>query len=165
MSGFNFGRAGGTPPVVKNLIIINVAAFVIYWLMANAAGINLNFLLGMFYVQSPYFKPWQVVTHMFMHGGFMHIFFNMWALWIFGKTLESVWGGKRFLVYFFVTGLGAAFLHQLVMHIELSGAINAVKAQYNFDTITYQRLVELANTHPGLYNALRIPTVGASGAV
>jgi membrane associated rhomboid family serine protease len=102
---------------------------------------------------------------MFMHGGFMHIFFNMWALWIFGKTLESVWGGKRFLIYFFVTGLGAAFLHQLVMYFELAGTINAVKAQYNFDTITYQRLVELANTHPDLYNALRIPTVGASGAV
>ena len=165
MSRFYFGRTSGTPPVVKNLIIINVIAFIIYWFLANTGVTNLNYFLGMFYVGSPLFQPWQVVTHMFMHGGFFHIFFNMWALWIFGKTLESVWGGKRFLVYFFVTGLGAAFLHQLVMYIELSGAINAVKAQYNFDTITYQRLVELANTHPGLYNALRIPTVGASGAV
>src|SRR6056297_3020667 len=165
MSRFYFGRTSNTPPVVKNLIIINVIAFIIYWFLANTNATNLNYILGMFYVGSPLFQPWQVVTHMFMHGSFFHIFFNMWALWIFGKTLESVWGGKRFLVYFFVTGLGAAFLHQLVMYIELSGAINAVKAQYNFDTITYQRLVELANTHPGLYNALRIPTVGASGAV
>ncbi len=165
MSGFNFGRAGGTPPVVKNLIIINVAVFVISWLAANTAGINLNALLGMFYVQSPYFQPWQVVTHMFMHGGFMHIFFNMWALWIFGKTLESVWGGKRFLVYFLVTGLGAAVLHQLVQYIEFSNAVEAVKAQYNFDTITAERLRGLASSHPGLYQALRTPTVGASGAV
>lgn len=165
MSRFNFGRASSTPPVVKNLIIINVVAFVIYWFLVSSGAIDLNYRLGMFYIGSPLFKPWQVVTHMFMHGGFMHIFFNMWALWIFGKTLESVWGGKRFLIYFFVTGLGAAFLHQLVMYFELSGTINAVKAQYNFDTITLQRLVELANTHPGLYNALRTPTVGASGAV
>ncbi len=165
MSGFYFGRTSNTPPVVKNLIIINVIAFVLYWILGRAGLINLNGVLGMFYIQSPFFKPWQVVTHMFMHGSMMHIFFNMWALWIFGKTLESVWGGKRFLVYFFVTGLGAAFLHQLVQYIELIPTINAVKAQYGFETLTYERLREISTSYPGLYQALRTPTVGASGAV
>jgi len=165
MNRFTFGSASGTPPVVKNLIIINVVVFVLTMLLGRSGLINLNGLLGMFYVQSPIFKPWQIVTHMFMHGSLFHIFFNMWALWIFGKTLESVWGGQRFLIYFFVTGIGAAFLHQYVMYLELAPAIETVKAQYNFDTITYERLRELASSNPGLYQALRTPTVGASGAV
>ena len=165
MSGFYFGRTSSTPPVVKNLIIINVVIYVLYWILGRSGLINLNGILGMFYFQSPFFQPWQIVTHMFMHGSLMHIFFNMWALWIFGKTLESVWGGKRFLIYFFVTGLGAAFLHQLVQYAELASTVNAVKEQYGFNTITYERLAELRSTTPGLYQALRTPTVGASGAV
>jgi membrane associated rhomboid family serine protease len=96
MSRFYSGRISNTPPVVKNLLIINVVMFLGMLFFRQFLHIDLNGLLGLFYFQSPYFRPWQIVTHMFMHGGLTHIFFNMWALWIFGKTLESVWGSKRF---------------------------------------------------------------------
>jgi membrane associated rhomboid family serine protease len=121
----------------------------------------------MYYFQSPMFRPWQIVTHIFMHGSFMHIFFNMWALWIFGKTLETVWGGKRFLVYYLVTGLGAAFLHQLVMYIELAPQIASFKASYNVDVLTMERLNAAFSSgqFTGLIRNLVTPTVGASGAV
>jgi len=98
MSRFYSGGLGGTPPVVKNLIIINVVMLLGLFLFQRLFNVNLNAILGLFYFQSPMFKPWQIVTHMFMHGGILHILFNMWALWIFGKTLESVWGSQRFLI-------------------------------------------------------------------
>jgi membrane associated rhomboid family serine protease len=97
MSRFFSGQFGNTPPVTKNLLIINVVMFVITMVSGRMFNINLSAVLGLFYFQSPYFGPWQIVTHMFMHGSIMHIFFNMWALWMFGKTLEGVWGSKRFL--------------------------------------------------------------------
>ncbi|MEX0987615.1 MAG: rhomboid family intramembrane serine protease [Bacteroidales bacterium] len=168
MSGFNFGRAGGTPPVVKNLIVINIIMFVAMLAFSQLFRIELNRILGMYYIGSPLFKPWQIVTHMFMHGGFMHILFNMWALWIFGKTLESVWGGKRFLIYYLVTGLGAVFFHQLVMYIELAPQIADFKATYNVDVLTVERLNHAMNSGSqfhGLIRGLVTPTVGASGAV
>jgi membrane associated rhomboid family serine protease len=105
MYRFSGGRFGGTPPVTKNLIIINVV-LLLGTMVLQQTGLNLNRFLGMYYFQSPLFAPWQIVTHMFMHGGIAHIFFNMYALWIFGKTLESVWGSKRFLIYYLATGLG-----------------------------------------------------------
>lgn len=166
---FNFGRASNTPPVVRNLIILNVAIFVISLIYQQISrGASLNFYLGLFYYQSPLFQPWQIVTHMFSHGSFFHLFFNMWALWMFGKTLESVWGSKRFLIYFLITGLGAAFFHTLVNFIQYAPDVAAVKDFYSVDRIN----LKLLNTilQPGsqfgaIGNALRIPTVGASGAV
>ncbi len=168
MSRFNFGRAGGTPPIVKNLIIINIVMFVALFAFQQFFRTDLNRILGMYYIQSPMFRPWQIVTHMFMHGSLMHIFFNMWALWIFGKTLESVWGGKRFLIYFLATGLGAAFFHQLVMYIELAPKIAAFKEAYNVDVLTMERLNQVFSTGSqfnSLIRSLVTPTVGASGAV
>lgn len=168
MSRFNFGRASNTPPIVKNLIIINVVMFAATMLIRYMFRIPLSGYLGMFYFQSPYFQPWQIVTHMFMHGSFFHLLFNMWALWIFGKTLESVWGGKRFLTYYLVTGLGAAFFHELVMFIEMGGQVEAVKAFYNVNSIShgvFQEIFRPGNQFYGLASNLRIPTVGASGAV
>jgi len=168
MSRIYFGRTSDTPPVVKNLIIINVIMLVGMYIFQQLFSVNLNYYLGLFPVSSPLFKPWQVVTHMFMHGGFMHIFFNMWALWMFGKTLESVWGSKRFLIYYFVTGLGAAFFHSLVTYVELAPAINAAKDFYSADHINIALLKDIlqpGNQFYGLGQALRTPTVGASGAV
>jgi len=168
MSRFNFGRAAGTPPVVKNLIIINVALFVALFLFRQMFRTDLNGILGMYYIQSPLFQPWQIVTHMFMHGSVMHIFFNMWALWIFGKTLESVWGGKRFLIYYLVTGLGAAFFHQLVMYFSMAPQIADMKSAYNIDVLTIERLNQvfaMGTEYNGLIRNLFTPTVGASGAV
>lgn len=118
------------PPVVKNLILINVVMFVATWAF-KGLGIDLIDKLGLFYIGSTYFHPYQFVTHMFMHGGIAHIFFNMFALYMFGKVLEMVWGPKRFLIYFFVTGLGAAILHSFVTYLEMSHMQNSASAFYN----------------------------------
>lgn len=110
--------------------------------------------LGLYYVDSPHFRPYQIITHMFMHGSIMHIFFNMFALWMFGGPLENVWGAKRFLLYYFITGLGAAFLHQLVTGIEV----------YQ-QTGTFFPGIDSPFVNEKLYVSLFVPTVGASGAV
>jgi membrane associated rhomboid family serine protease len=168
MYRFSGGRFGSTPPVTKNLIIINVVLLLGSMLLAQMFRVNLNGVLGMYYFQSPLFAPWQIVTHMFMHGGLGHIFFNMYALWIFGKTLESVWGSKRFLIYYLATGLGAAFFHQLVNYIQFAPDIAALKAAYSVDIINRALLTEILQPGNPFYSIgrdLMRPTVGASGAV
>lgn len=168
MSRFFSGGLGNTPPVVKNLIIINVVMLLGSIMFRQLFHTNLNMILGLHYFQSPLFKPWQIVTHMFMHGGFAHIFFNMWALWIFGKTLESVWGSQRFLIYYLVTGLGAAFFHTLVNYIQFAPDVAALKAAYSVDRINMKLLNEILTPGNQFYNLgkqLVIPTIGASGAV
>ncbi|MGL5959781.1 MAG: rhomboid family intramembrane serine protease [Bacteroidales bacterium] len=117
-------------PTVKKLIIINVALLLLT-MLAERAGIDLTSILGLYYPSSKHFRPDQFVTHLFMHGGFMHLFFNMYALFVFGSTLEQVWGQKRFLVYYFVTGLGAALLHTSVNWIELSHLHQAAQGVLN----------------------------------
>lgn len=113
-------RPGGfqiLPPVVKSLIIINVIVF----LGVNFTGERMEYFftehLALFYWRSPFFKPWQFVTHMFMHGNFMHLFFNMFALWMFGNTLENVMGSRKFLIFYFVCGIGAAICYLAVMSL------------------------------------------------
>jgi membrane associated rhomboid family serine protease len=118
------------PPVVKNLIIINVLLLVATYMLQNA-GIDLVEHLGMHYPASEKFRLHQIITHMFMHGGITHLFFNMFALFMFGRVLESVWGSKRFLVYYFVTGLGAIVLHNFVNYLEFSSIENTIKAYQN----------------------------------
>ena len=81
-------------------------------------GINLNDLLGLHFFMASDFNPAQLITYMFMHGGFQHIFFNMFALWMFGRTLEQVWGPKRFLFYYMVCGIGAGLVQELVQYIQ-----------------------------------------------
>lgn len=115
----NYRPASNTPPVITNLIIINALMLLATYVLYRTAGIDLTDVLGMHYPASEKFRLYQVITHMFMHGGFMHLFFNMFALWMFGRILENVWGPKRFLIYYFATGLGAVALHMLVTHIEV----------------------------------------------
>lgn len=126
------------PPVVKNLLIINGLFFVATAFVGEALPFNSNWL-AMYYVESPNFRIWQVITHMFMHAGISHIFFNMFALWMFGTIIEQRFGAKRFLIFYILCGLGAALCHQLVQG-------------YQFNSL-------------GDPMILRIPTVGASGAV
>ncbi|PKP50408.1 MAG: DUF1751 domain-containing protein [Bacteroidetes bacterium HGW-Bacteroidetes-11] len=109
------------PPVVKNLLIINGLFFLAQMTSEQVLGLDLVDYLGMHYFGSSKFNPIQLVTYMFLHGGFTHILFNMFALWMFGNTLENVWGGKRFLTYYFITGVGAALVHMLVLWIGISG--------------------------------------------
>ena len=125
-SGFN-----NIPPVVKNLILINVIMLLATWVFDTAFNIQLNRILGLYYFKSEHFEPFQIVTHMFMHGGLMHLFFNMFALYMFGRVLETVWGSKRFFIYFIVTGLGAAALHTLVIHIQMQSVLNDATSYLN----------------------------------
>ncbi|MFK7949305.1 MAG: rhomboid family intramembrane serine protease [Saprospiraceae bacterium] len=106
-------------PVVKNLLIINIILFLGADFIMNAFGSSRE-MLYMYYYTNSYFQPYQVITHMFMHGSFTHLFFNMFALFMFGPILEMTWGPKRFLVYYFFTAAGAAILHTLVSYIELT---------------------------------------------
>lgn len=130
------------PTVTKNLVVINILMFI-------ATLINENFMVtnfAMFYPASPFFKPWQILTHMFMHGGFWHIFFNMYSLLMFGSILERSLGPKKFLIFYFVTGLGAVALHTGVEWMQARVFIANGAAQ------AYQQL-------------LVTPTLGASGAI
>ncbi|MCB8963797.1 MAG: rhomboid family intramembrane serine protease [Bacteroidales bacterium] len=118
----NFSERGflsTIPPVVKNLIIINVIMLLVTWVAETTFHVDLNRILGLYSPNSPSFRPHQFVTHMFMHGGFTHLLFNMFALYMFGRILEQVWGGKRFLTYYLITGLGAAAIHLLVNYLHL----------------------------------------------
>jgi membrane associated rhomboid family serine protease len=114
------------PDVIKNLLIINGLLF-LATLTAESFGVQLSRILGLHYVNSQYFHPYQFVSHLFMHGNFMHLFSNMFALWMFGSTLENVWGPKKFLFFYLFTGLGAAFIHSGVLYYEntsLEAALN-----------------------------------------
>lgn len=130
------------PTVTKNLVAINILMFI-------ATLVNENFMVAnfaMFYPASPFFKPWQILTHMFMHGGFWHIFFNMYSLLMFGSILERSLGPKKYLIFYFVTGLGAVALHTGVEWMQARVFIANGIAQ------AYQQL-------------LVTPTLGASGAI
>ena len=119
------------PPVVKNLLIINVLFFLGSGLIGKMFNIEPAHLLGLHFFESEYFGPWQYITHMFMHGGLTHLFFNMFALFMFGRILEQVWGPKRFLLYYAVCGLGAAALHTFVMWLDYSSMQEAFTAFKN----------------------------------
>lgn len=99
------------PPVVKNLLIINGLMYLATTVFQSQYHIDLSEYLGLHYFSSSYFKPYQLITYMFMHGSLEHVFFNMFALWMFGNTLENFWGSKRFLVYYMITGIGAALIY------------------------------------------------------
>jgi membrane associated rhomboid family serine protease len=135
------------PVVVKNLLIINVLMYLAKFIADKSFGIDLDEILGLHYPPSMAFKPWQFITYMFMHGNLGHLFFNMFALWMFGYALENIWGPRRFLVYYFITGIGAALVQCLVMYIQinptiviLNGLIADPNAPAIFDFITQNTL-------------------------
>ena len=133
-----------TPPVVKNLIIANCVALLATELLPFGDEIISRFAL--FNVESPLFHSYQVFTYMFLHGGVSHLFFNMFALWMFGRQLELELGSQRFFTYYMVCGIGAALLQLGVGYAEYAHAVDAV-GEF------------------GAMPLLRVPTVGASGAV
>ncbi len=129
------------PPAVKNLLIINGIFFLAKFAFATK-GIDLNQILGLHYLLAEDFRLWQVVSYMFMHGDFTHLFFNMFALWMFGSTLENHWGSKRFLLYYFVTGIGAALIHYIVVAFQIQGDVSLMNQFLNNPSLeTYQTLV------------------------
>jgi len=170
MNGYGRGFFS-LPTIVKNLIMINAIMLLAYWIVSSTLGYDLNGILGLYFPKSESFKPLQILTHMFMHAGFWHLFFNMYALFMFGQVLENVWGPKRFLIYYLVCGLGAALVHESVIAFEynnlvkqlsleqvqtvLSDGASLLSRNRGFSDPTMQKLQILLNT----------PTVGASGAV
>ena len=142
------------PLVVKNLLIINGLFYLATVAMDMVWHVDLSDYLGLHYIGASDFRPYQFVTYMFMHGNFAHIFFNMFALWMFGNTLENAWGPKRFLIFYFVCGIGAGLTQELVQYIQLS------------DIIEHYQYVNLGNRSVTVDEYLNmLTTVGASGAV
>jgi len=170
MNGYGRGFFG-LPPVVKNIIMINVLMLLAYYAASSVFGIDLNGLLGLYFPKSDHFMPVQIITHMFMHGGFMHLFFNMFALYMFGQVLENVWGPKRFFIYYMTCGLGAAFVHESVIAFQYSKLIHEIgpdqlqmvlnegSAYFNEGKVFTDEAMK------SLQMLLNVPTVGASGAV
>lgn len=103
------------PIAVKNILIINGLMLFATFVFNNVYHIDLNDYLGLFFPKSPHFRPWQLVTHMFMHGSFMHLFSNMLAFYMFGSVLENYWGTRRFVIFYLLTGVGAALCYLSVM--------------------------------------------------
>lgn len=164
---------GGTlPPVTLNLIIINA----IVWLAQVVflrQGTDLSEIFGLHYVQSQGFKFYQIVTYMFLHdsSSFLHVFSNMFAVFMFGRTIEHVWGSKRFLTYYMVTGIGAGLIQMLVAFIRIQSITKGMDAGAIEEVFTQGRQVLLQNMNyidasQGALNiALNTVSVGASGAV
>lgn len=142
------------PVVTKNLIAINVLMFLAL-LAFERSGIDLNNLLGLHLFLAPDFRPYQLVTYMFMHGGFTHILFNMYALWVFGSVLERVWGPSRFLLYYIIVGVGAGLVQEIVQYLYYATTL----AQYMQVNLGGGLIVPMAE-YLNLWT-----TVGASGAV
>ncbi len=150
------------PPITKNLLIINILFFLASLVMPGH-GIDLEGLMGLHYFQADDFRPYQFFTYMFMHGNLEHIFFNMFALWMFGRIVEGTLGPKRFLTLYFVCGLGAGLLQEVVQYIYYS----------QYEMIDHFRDIMTGQLYVGKYFIIDgraldlnlLSTVGASGAV
>ncbi len=168
MSEFRYTRPSSFPPVVKNLVIINVLVFLAQSLFDKqyqlteklmlwpAMPERLHKLLVEAHVleESQKFQPYQIATHMFSHAPapmFYHILFNMLALWMFGRVLENVWGAKRFLFFYLICGVGAAALHLGIQYFRCEQLLNAMLAN---DVTAFQH-----------YQGALAPALGASGAI
>lgn len=122
------------PTIVKNLLIINGLFFLMTIVIQNTIHKDLTDWLALYYPGASEFKAYQFATHLFMHGNFMHLFSNMFALWMFGSALENIWGPKKFLTYYIITGLGAAVLHTLVIYVEMSSLQSAANQFFSDPT-------------------------------
>ena len=164
MSQYRQSPFANLTPVVKNLLIINIICFLPFLLFDHSnPGGPYTSLFGGFYFDSPNFRPWQFITYMFMHGGFQHILFNMFALFSFGPTLEYLMGSKKFLNFYFICGIGAGILQMSIQAIEVHNLIGSF-------TIPLPRLeesyVQAAGEHAQkLFDIYNAPLVGASGAI
>jgi len=149
MSEFKFTKPDNFPPIVKNLLIINILVFV-----AQTIFQGLTNKIMIYPIQHPEFRPYQIATHMFAHAplpAIFHIVFNMFGLWMFGKILENVWGAKRFLFFYLACGVGAAFLHLAIQYFTWE----QMEAAYNAGNMAKVQS----------YGASLGPALGASGAI
>lgn len=142
------------PPVTKNIIIINVLFF-LGTIVAPKYGINLTEWLGLHFFMASDFKLYQLFTYMFMHGGFEHLFFNMFAVWMFGRILEQVWGPRRVLFYYLLCGVGAGVMQEIVQYIQYATVLSG----YDSVNMGGNYIVPM-----GEYLNM-MTTVGASGSI
>lgn len=168
-----------TPPATLNLLIITVLVWLAQYAFPARFGIDLTRYLGLHYWQSDAFIPTQLVTYMFMHdtSSAMHIFCNMFGVWMFGRTLESVWGAKKFLFFYFVAGIGAGIVQELTWMVEVVPMMNdfdaAISAGSGESLVKYQEYFEGDITKALTSNLVFLRsqvlsgyvTVGASGAL
>lgn len=160
-------------PVVKHLLLINIILEVARNVMIySGTGIDLNDILGLHFWQSDKFHIYQLFTYMFMHGGFTHIFFNMFNLWMFGNLLERIMGSKRFLFFYIVCGLGAGLVQEVTWQMSWQNIVGSMLADENGHQIvlTGNQVAEAIKNHqisPSLLQELldNMVTVGASGAI
>lgn len=143
------------PTVTKNLLIINVLCF-FGMLVAKRYGIDVENLLGLHFFLASDFNLSQLISYMFMHANFQHIFFNMFAVWMFGRVLEQVWGPRRFLTYYLICGIGAGLIQELVQYLEYAFTLS------NYDSVN---LGISGGIIPMEEYLNMMTTVGASGAV
>ncbi len=156
MTEFRPGGFQMIPPVIKNLIIVNVLVFIAQQTFGNNPNFSIENLFALHDIHSVYFKPHQLVTYMFLHGGWDHIFFNMFALWMFGAVLENFWGAKRFLLFYVLCGIGSALLHLLILYKQMQPVMEI------FNQLPPDRQQELLYDPSFKVNEA---TLGASGAV
>lgn len=156
---------GHLPPVTKNIIIINVLMYVATILLKQTKNIDLTDYFGLHYYLAPEFKPHQFITYIFMHDSqnFSHILFNMIGVYMFGQMLENVWGAKRYLIFYIVTGLGAALAQYIIMHFEIQHTLTEINLEIDkFKTdITY--VAKLIDYKAALLKNSVV--VGASGSL
>ncbi len=164
--GFNI-----LPLVTKNLLIINGLVFLASITLQRMFHYDANAELGMYYFGSEHFNLVQLFTHMFLHGDFQHLFFNMFAFWMFGSAVENYWGAKRFLFYYLATGIGAALIQQLVYFLRIESLVGGVDPQILQQIIVEGKSILEGNQNfvdstLGNLNLLyNMQMVGASGAV
>ena len=159
-------------PVTRHLLLINIVVYLATFVFLQTGAIDLNRWLGLHFWKGSEFNPAQLITYMFMHGGFTHLFFNMFALWMFGNLLERVLGSRRFLLYYTVCGLGAALVQELVWQFSWQSILLAHVTGPAGSTVT--DVINAANSGmtdfsmDDFFNGYLgggMVTVGASGAV
>jgi len=148
MTEFRPARFEILPIVIKNLLIINVLFFLAEKTVGNGQ-FNMLDILALHHVKSPLFQPWQLVTHLFLHANFMHLFGNMFGLWMFGSILENLWGPKRFLTFYFLCGIGAALIHLTFLWFDYNSLLNEFM---NLKLHVTPEKIDAFYKHYGLYN-------------
>lgn len=163
---------GRLTEAVKHLLILNI----LFFAASNLAGLPLGQWMALYFPSNPNFGFWQFVSHMFMHGGFMHILFNMYALWAFGTPLEQMWGRNKFFFFYFSAGIGAGLIYTGVNYFQFSGIFDQLIAagmsqadiqvllesgRYSNAILSYVPESKLSE----IYHIYNTPAVGASGAI
>lgn len=151
------------PPVTKNLIIINFILWLATNVLANRGLFDLNANFGLHYWAADNFNPAQLLTYMFLHGSFEHIFFNMFALFMFGMVIENFFGTKRFIIYYLVCGIGAGIVQEIFWTIQFQPILNEMTQA--IESGIYSNTAEIINSKADFLANPNLITIGASGAV